>query len=76
MFELMIIIFFIGLLIKAIGFTLKLTWGAAKIVAGILMVLALPALLVCLLFAGGVLLLIPVAMVGLAAGILKICTNR
>jgi len=38
-----------------------------------LLVLAFPALLVCLLFVGGIALLIPIAMVGLAAGILKAC---
>jgi len=71
MFELLTIIVFVWLLIKAIGLAFKLTWGMAKIVASILMVLALPLLIVCLLFVGGVILIVPVAMIGIAAGIMK-----
>lgn len=73
MFELLTIIVFAWLLIKAIGLAFKLTWGMAKIVASILMVLALPLLIVCLLFVGGAILIIPVAMIGIAAGIMKSC---
>ena len=73
MFELLTIIVFVWLLIKAIGLAFKLTWGMAKIVASILMVLALPLLIVCLLFVGGAILIVPVAMIGIAAGIMKSC---
>ena len=75
MFEFLVIVFFGWLMIKAIGFALRLTWGAAKVVASILLVLALPVLFVCLLLAGGILLIFPVIMVGIAAGILKSCLN-
>lgn len=75
MFEFFMIIFFLWLMIKAIGFALKLTWGVAKIAASLLMVVALPVLVLCLLFAGGLLLIIPVILVGIAAGILKSCLN-
>ena len=47
MLELLFTVVFVWLLIKTIGLTLKITWGAAKIVASILMVLAVPVLLVC-----------------------------
>ena len=40
---------------------------------GILMVLALPALALCLIFAGGLALLIPLGLVCIALGILKTC---
>ena len=73
MFELLTIVVFAWLLIKAIGLAFKLTWGMAKIVASILMVLALPLLIVCLLFVGGAILIVPVAMIGIAAGIMKSC---
>lgn len=73
MFELLTIIVFVWLLIKTIGLAFKLTWGMAKIVASILLVLALPLLIVCLLFVGGAILIIPVAMIGIAAGIMKSC---
>jgi len=73
MFELLTIVVFVWLLIKTIGLAFKLTWGMAKIIASILMVLALPLLIVCLLFVGGAILIIPVAMIGIAAGIMKSC---
>ena len=73
MFELLTIVVFVWLLAKAIGLAFKLTWGMAKIVASILMVLALPLLIVCLLFVGGAILIVPVAMIGVAAGIMKSC---
>ena len=73
MLELLTLVVFIWILIKCIGLMLRITWGVAKIVATIILVLAFPALLVCLLFAGGIALLIPIAMVALAAGIVKAC---
>lgn len=74
MFELLTIIVFIWLLIKTIGLAFKLTWGIAKIIASVLMLFAVPLLVVCLLFVGGVVLIVPVAMIGIAAGIVKACT--
>ena len=72
MFEFLITVLFIWLAVKAIGLMLKITWGAAKLVAGVLLGLAFPALILCLIFAGGFLLLIPLAVIAIAAGILKI----
>ena len=73
MFEILTLIVFIWILIKSIGLMLRLTWGAAKIIATVLLVLAFPALLVCMLFVGGIALLIPIALVCLAGGILRAC---
>ena len=73
MFELLTLAIFLWLMIKAIGLALKLTWGFARIAASILITLALPALILCLVFAGGILLLIPLGMIAIAAGILKAC---
>ena len=73
MFELITVIFFMYLMFKAIGLMLKLTWGMAKIAASILIALAFPALIGCLLFAGGIVLLVPLAMIAIAAGIVKAC---
>ena len=75
MLELLTIIVFSWLLIKTIGLTLKLTWGVAKIVSGILMVLALPVLIIGLLFVGGIALLVPIIMICIAAGITKACVK-
>jgi hypothetical protein len=73
MFELLTVAIFIWLLVKAVGLAFKLTWGAAKIVASVLIGLAFPALMVCLVFVGGIALLVPIAMIAIAAGILKAC---
>ena len=73
MFELLTIIVFIWLLIKTIGLAFKLTWGMAKIIASILMLFAVPLLVVCVLFVGGAILIVPVVMIGIAAGIVKAC---
>ena len=73
MFELLVLILFVWLFVKAIGLTFRVTWGLAKIIAVILFALAVPALFVCLLVIGGVAILIPVALVGAAFGILKAC---
>lgn len=74
MFEILVTIAFVWLFVKAIGLAFRVTWGLAKIVAVILFVTALPALIGCLLLASGVALLIPIALVGAAFGILKACT--
>ena len=73
MFELLVLILFGWMFIGALRLAFKVTWGFAKIAASILFVLALPVLIVCLLFAGGVVLLLPVALIALAWGILKAC---
>ena len=64
---------FVWLFVKAIGLAFKVAWGAAKIAAMVLFVLAYPALILLLLFAGGIALLIPLAMIAAAFGLLKIC---
>ena len=73
MIELLIVIEFAWLLIKTVGLALKLTWGLAKVVASILMVIALPLLVVYLVFVGGFLLIFPVGLIAIAFGILKAC---
>ncbi len=73
MFSLIITIIFIWLLVKAICLGLKLTWGIAKVTAGILIAISLPLLIVCLLFVGGIALLVPVAVIAIAVGVLKSC---
>lgn len=64
MFELLVVILFGWLSIKVIGLGLRLTWGFAKVIAGLLFIIALPTLIGCLLFAGGVILLLPLALIG------------
>ena len=73
MFELFVLILFGWLFFGAVRLAFKVTWGLAKIAAVILFVLALPALIGCLLFASGLILLLPVALIAIAWGILRAC---
>ena len=73
MFELLTLILFVWLFVKAIGLTLRMTWGIAKITVSLLIGLALPVLFVSLLFIGGIALLVSFAMIAIAAGIVKAC---
>ena len=72
-FDIAVILLCGWLFIKGIGLAFKITWGVAKIVAILLLILTAPVLIVCLIFAGGVALLVPVAMVSIALGLLKSC---
>ncbi len=72
MLEIIISILAIVLLIKAISLTFRITWGLAKIVATILLVLAVPIFIVCLILLGGFFLLIPVGLIAAAIGIIKL----
>ena len=73
MLEILTVAIFIWLLVKAMGLAFKLTWGVAKVIASILMAVALPVLIVCLVFVGGLALIVPIAVIGIAVGILKAC---
>ena len=66
MLEILLTILFVWLLFKVIGLAFRVAWGAAKIVASILFTLAVPLLVLCLIFAGGMLILIPLAILGAA----------
>lgn len=73
-FELLTLVLFIWLLWKAVGLAFRLSWGVAKITASILLALAMPLLVVCLVFAGGIVLLAPLGVIAAAVCILKFCT--
>ena len=73
MFELFVIILFVWLSVKFLGLAFKITWGLAKIIASLLFVAAVPALFGCLLFAGGLVLLAPIALILIAIGVLGNC---
>ena len=72
MTEIIISILAVALLIKAVSLTFKITWGLAKIVATILLVLAVPVFIVCLILAGGLFLLIPIGLIAAAIGVIKL----
>ena len=71
MLEIIAVVIFLWLGVKAVGLALKLTWCAAKAAAVVLFAVALPLLVGCILFAGGIILLLPIALIGAAFGILR-----
>ena len=72
MMELIVTAIFIWLFFKVLGLAFRAAWGMTKILASLLFVLAVPLLIGCLLFAGGLLLLVPVAMMAVAGALLKV----
>lgn len=73
MMELLAVIVFCWLFFKAMGLMFRMAWGTAKILASVLFTVAVPLLILCLVFAGGFLLLLPLALIGIAFGLLKAC---
>ena len=73
MFEILVTLLSLYFFIGAIKLALKITWGATKIVASILLSLALPVLILCLVFTGGALILIPALFIAGAFALLKKC---
>ena len=73
MFELFVLILFCWLFIRSLRLAFRVTWGLAKIIAVLLLALALPILVAFLLMAGGILLLLPVLLIGTAFSILRTC---
>lgn len=73
MLDLLVIILFCWIFYKAIGLAFKAAWGAAKIIATLLFAIAWPMLIGCLMFASGIILLVPVLLIIIAFGILKAC---
>lgn len=72
MLEIAMVILFCWLGLKALGLVFRVAWGTTRIVASVLLSLAGLALVGCLMFAGGIVLLVPVALVAAAVGVLKI----
>ena len=64
LFTMFVLFLFGWLFFHSIGLALHLTWCAAKVIAALLFAVALPVLLVCLFVAGGLLLLVPLGLIG------------
>ena len=71
MLDLLLIILFCWLFFKALGLVFRLAWGVTKILVGLLVTAAAVTLVGGVLFAGGLVLLLPIALVGIALGLLK-----
>ena len=67
------VILFCWIFFKVLKLVFKAAWGVTKIIASILFGIAVPMLIGCLIFAGGLVLLVPVALLGIAFGLLKAC---
>lgn len=68
------ILLFFWLGIKILGLIFHLSWSIWKVVAGLILALCVPFLIVCLVVLGGIFLLLPLIAVGLLYAILKACT--
>lgn len=73
MLDILFTVLFCWLFFKAMGIAFHVAWGTAKLIASLLFIVALPMLVLMLVFAGGLLLLVPLAMVAIAWAILKAC---
>lgn len=74
MLDILFTVIFIAMFFWTLKLMFKITWGVAKILATVLLVLAIPALVLCLIFAGGFVLLIPIGIVAGVVGIIKLST--
>ena len=73
MMDILITVLFCWLFFKAIGLAFKVAWGLTKFIASVLFAIAVPLLVFCLIFVGGLALLLPLALIGIAFGLLKAC---
>ena len=73
MFEILVTILSLWLFTGCIRLAFKIAWGTTKIVASVLLALAAPILILCLIFAGGVVLLFPAMLIAAAFALLKRC---
>ena len=71
MLEIFVVVLFCWLFFKTLGLALRLAWGTAKVIAMLLFAVAVPMLAAGVLFAGGILLLLPLILVGIAFALLK-----
>ena len=73
MLEILVTLLFCWLFFKAAGLAFRVAWGITKIIASLLLALAVPFLILGMIFAGGLVLLIPVVMIGIALALLADC---
>lgn len=69
--SLILVGFILWLFFKGVGLALRMTWGLAKLIGVVLMVVALPVAGVCVFMGLGVLLLLPVGLLLLALGLMR-----
>ena len=75
MFEILMICLFLWIAFHLMVFSVRVAWSLAKVISVALFALAIPVMLVCLVFAGGMFLLLPLALISAAYGVLKWCVQ-
>lgn len=73
LFDILAAVLFCWLFFKVLKLAFRVAWSATKVIASILLGIACPLLVVCIIFVGGAALLVPVAMIAAAFGLLKRC---
>jgi len=73
MLDILFTVLFCWFFFKAMGIAFHVAWGTAKLIASLLFIVALPMLVLMLVFTGGLLLLIPVILITIAWALLKAC---
>ena len=71
MFEILVTVLSIWLFIGSVSLALKIAWGTTKIIASVLLAIAVPVLVLCLIFASGVVILLPALLIAGAFTLLK-----
>ena len=73
MLEILIVFLCFWLFFKILRLAFRMAWGTAKVAVSVLMAVGSVLLVCSLLFAGGILILIPTVILGIAFGIVKAC---
>ncbi len=68
--KLAVVLLFCWLLFISVKLLFRLAWGVTKLICMILCIIACPALVLCLLFAGGIVLFSPVLLLIAACALL------
>ena len=71
--ELLGLVLCVWLLWKIFGVLFKMTWGVTKGLFSLAIGIASVLIIACLLFAGGILILLPIAILGAVFGLMKRC---
>lgn len=71
LFSLLLVGLIFWLFFKCVGFALRMTWGLAKLIGVVLMVIALPVAAVCVFLGLGTVLLLPAGLLAVAMGVMR-----
>ena len=71
MFEILVTLLTIWLFIGSVRLAFKIAWGTTKIIASVLLAISVVALVLCLVFASGTVILFPALLMAGAFGMLK-----